>query len=144
MLFYLRSNVNTVSKALSWDFKTKNDDGDVSIQLTSTAPHARWVAYGTEPHRIPLQGDAKPLLFFFWADRADTPTGRRWGPSASGHEGEASWRRFEWVDHPGAAANLFLKFGVKEEAKVRDKKVVAGVYESWLTKIHKDSGFKAL
>lgn len=126
----------------SWDWKVQNIDDGVSIQLTSTAPHAKWVVHGTIAHRIPLQGDAKPLLSFFWESRVGA-TGRQWGPKGEKHEGQPSWRKFKWVDHPGALPNPFLG-GVKERTRQRDTKEVAKVYEFWLTKIHKDSGFKVL
>lgn len=60
----------------------------IEMVFISDAPYAKYVVEGTRRHRIPLNGDALPLL--------------KWT-----RNGETNYRRF--VDHPGTTADNFPK-----------------------------------
>jgi hypothetical protein len=124
----------------SWRLKIREKgDGDAVILLSNVAPHAKWVVYGTEGHRIPLTGDAKPLLFFFWERRLGD-SGRRWGPTP-GHEPEPSWRKLKWAEHPGALPNPFLQRAKKDIVPL-GRANITEIIKKWLTRIHLSSGFR--
>jgi len=99
-----------------WVGDVRRAEGNNAVQMyaANISQHVMFFIKGTQPHRIPESGDAKPRLTFYW----EHPSGK--------HIGGPGVRKFKWVDHPGAPSHNLVPSAIEAALPAMVPHVVAG------------------